>query len=77
MKAATLNERPENHGPGLSTYERALMSMVVEGRTLAEMAEELAWTRAAVQRQLSLIRFKLGVTTDLQATEVARARGWI
>lgn len=77
MKAERLNERSGNNGPALSTYELALMRMVVEQRTIAEMAEELASTRSAVHRQLSLIRFKLGVSTDLQAAEVARARDWI
>ena len=77
MKAGTLNERPDKQRPGLSTYELALLRMVTDELEPSEMAEELASTGSAVQRQLSLIRLKLGVSTDLQAVEVAQARGWI
>lgn len=77
MKAEALNERPEKSGPALSNYELALMRMVLEDLDPAEMAETLASTRSAVQQQLSLIRFKLGVNNDLQAAELAKARGWI
>lgn len=77
MKAGNLNERPDRQVAGLSAYELALLRMVTEGLGPSEMAEELASTGSAVQRQLSLIRLKLGATTDLQAAEVARARGWM
>ena len=77
MKAGDLNERTDKQSPGLSTYELALLRMVMDEVDPSEMAEELASTGSAVQRQLSLIRLKLGVSTDLQAAEVAKARGWI
>lgn len=77
MKAGNLNERTDKQSPGLSTYELALLRMVLDDLDASQMAEELASTGSAVQRQLSLIRLKLGVTTDLQAAEVAKGRGWI
>lgn len=77
MKAGNLNERTDKQSPALSTYELALLRMVIDELDPSEMAEELALTGSAVQRQLALIRLKLGVTTDLQAAAIAKERGWL
>jgi len=77
MKAERVDEGRNSQGVGLSSYEMALLKMVAEGSSPAEMAEAMATTRSAVLRQLSLIRLKLNVSTDVQAVALATERGWI
>jgi len=77
MKAERVDEGRSSQGIGLSGYEMALLKMVAEGSSPAEMAEAMATTRSAVLRQLSLIRLKLNVSTDVQAVALATERGWI
>lgn len=77
MKAERVNEDRGTQGVGLTSYELTVLAMMAEGADLAEIAEATATTREAVNKQISLIRFKLNVPTDVQAVVLAQERGWI
>ena len=59
-------------GPELAGDERAILELLVAGRTIAQVGQELHFSRRTVERRLAGLRTRLGVTTN-QAL-VGRAR---
>lgn len=59
--------------PTLTKEERAIVDLLLEGRSLAETARQLNLARRTADRRLASVRTKLGVETTAEAlAEVAR-----
>ena len=60
--------------PRLTPQERALLDLLLEGRTLGEAARRLHLSRRTADRRLAAVRRAFGVTTTAEAL-VAASRG--
>lgn len=58
----------------LASAETVLLRLVAEGRTNAEIAEELQLTEDAVARQLAVVFAKIGAGSRADATAAALIR---
>ena len=61
----------------LSPREVAVLQLVADGRTLAELAERLTITTGTATNYLRFIRAKLGVKKTHAALAIALRQGWI
>jgi pimeloyl-ACP methyl ester carboxylesterase/DNA-binding CsgD family transcriptional regulator len=72
-------EAPRGEDPAfaaLSARERAILSLLTEGRANAEIAERLALSEKTVRNHITNVFDKLGVWTRAQAIVFARDRGF-
>jgi DNA-binding NarL/FixJ family response regulator len=61
----------------LTERERAVLRLIAQGRTTAEVAAQLSITRRTVQFHLRQVFGKLDATSRIEAVHLARQRGWI
>jgi two-component system response regulator DesR len=61
----------------LTDRERQVLRMAADGRTGAEIAEELGLSEGTVRNYLSEAISKLGAKNRVEAARLARARGWL
>jgi DNA-binding NarL/FixJ family response regulator len=66
---------PEAASPGLTTRERQILRLVVNGRTNAELAEMLWVTPETIKFHLSNVYRKLGVSNRTEASHWAQLHG--
>ena len=65
---------PVDH-PELRGDERAILELLVAGRTIAQVGLELHFSRRTVERRLAALRGRLGVTTNQALVGRARELG--
>ncbi len=76
--AALLLERPPtapSDGPDLRDDERAILELLVAGRTIAQVGQELHFSRRTVERRLADLRGRVAVTTNQALVGRARELG--
>ena len=61
----------------LTDRERQVLRLAAEGRSGAEIAEDLDLSEGTVRNYLSEAISKLGAKNRVQAARIARARGWL
>jgi two-component system response regulator DesR len=61
----------------LSDRERQALRLAGDGRTTAEIARALGLSEGTVRNYLSEAMTKLGAATRVEASRIARARGWL
>ena len=75
-----LQQAPQAAAPGtledLTTRERAVMDVLVQGLSTDAMSERLGMTEKTLRNHLSTIYSKLGVDGRAQAIVYARDKGW-
>ena len=62
-------------GPELRGDERAILELLVAGRTIVQVGQELHFSRRTVERRLAGLRGRLGVTTNQALVGRARELG--
>lgn len=60
----------------LTPRERSVLSAVMEGRTAAEIARDAFVSEATIRSQIRGVLTKLGVSSQIAATALARRVGW-
>lgn len=63
--------------PVLSVRERQILTLLAEGRTPSQVADDIGISLQAVQTQMLMARAKLGTTTTVHLVAVALALGEI
>ena len=61
----------------LSERERQILKLVSDGRSSAEIAQELHLSEGTLRNYLSEIISKLGATNRTDAARIAHSRGWL
>jgi two-component system response regulator DesR len=61
----------------LSDRERQILKLVNEGRSSAEIAQELHLSEGTLRNYLSEVTSKLGATNRTDAARIAHSRGWL
>jgi DNA-binding CsgD family transcriptional regulator len=62
--------------PRLTKEERAIVDLLLEGQSLAEVARQLNLARRTADRRLASVRQKLGATTTAEALAALARHGW-
>jgi DNA-binding CsgD family transcriptional regulator len=79
VKRIPRGERPETRSnpAGLTPRQVEVLSLVADGLTNAEIAEELFITEKTAGHHVSAVLTKLGVSNRMQAAATAASNGWL
>lgn len=72
-----MQPQPQPRNPKLTTRERQILTLLGEGRTIGQVAEDIGVSLTGVQEQLRMAQAKLGARTAVHMVALALSLGEI